>query len=176
MQTKISKLALWTMPCFVALSLGACGGSSSSSSSDAPVTEDIWAELSDIDADSIVTVDTSLFPELKEGCQVPQGALIVSGDVYDNYFAWIWDEKGNNLYDGAEWPGKEFTDDKLSTCAEVIHFLNPPKSIDNMSVIVNAGKDKNQTGNGKELSFIYFQFLNLELCNSNSEDLHLFRG
>ena len=28
----------------------------------------------------------------------------------------------------------------------------------------------------KELSFIYFQFLNLELCNSNSEDLHLFRG
>ncbi|MCR4553590.1 MAG: hypothetical protein K5752_01545 [Succinivibrionaceae bacterium] len=148
MQTKISKLALWTMPCFVALSLGACGGSSSSSSSDAPVTEDIWAELSDIDADSIVTVDTSLFPELKEGCQVPQGALIVSGDVYDNYFAWIWDEKGNNLYDGAEWPGKEFTDDKLSTCAAVIHFLNPPKSIDNMSVIVNAGKDKNKTGNG----------------------------
>ena len=30
--------------------------------------------------------------------------------------------------------------------------------------------------NTKELSFIYFQFLNLELCNSNSEDLHLFRG
>ena len=33
MQTKISKLALWTMPCFVAVSLSACGGSSSSSSS-----------------------------------------------------------------------------------------------------------------------------------------------
>ena len=30
--------------------------------------------------------------------------------------------------------------------------------------------------NPMELSFIYFQFLNLELCNSNSEDLHLFRG
>ena len=28
----------------------------------------------------------------------------------------------------------------------------------------------------QEPSFIYFQFLNLELCNSNSEDLHLFRG
>lgn len=33
-----------------------------------------------------------------------------------------------------------------------------------------------RTVDAKELSFIYFQFLNLELCNSNSEDLHLFRG
>ena len=34
MQIKISKMALLTMPCFVALSLAACGGSSSHSSSD----------------------------------------------------------------------------------------------------------------------------------------------
>ena len=36
--------------------------------------------------------------------------------------------------------------------------------------------DGKLTEKPKELSFIYFQFLNLELCNSNSEDLHLFRG
>ena len=34
MQIKISKMALLTMPCFVALSLAACGGSSSHSNSD----------------------------------------------------------------------------------------------------------------------------------------------
>ena len=78
MHSKLKKLALITMPCVVSLALSACGGSShhSSSSPSAEVLD--WAQTTgDRDTDSIVEIDESAFPQLNEGCEVPQGALIV---------------------------------------------------------------------------------------------------
>ena len=152
MHSKLKKLALITMPCVVSLALSACGGSShhSSSSPSAEVLD--WAQTTgDRDTDSIVEIDESAFPQLNEGCEVPQGALIVMGDVFDKYFSWIWNDSGNILGDdGPGWPGAEFTDNVLAACSEKIHWYAAPegKSMENYSVIVNHGDNTQQTGDG----------------------------
>ena len=138
------------MPCVVSLALSACGGSShhSSSSPSAEVLD--WAQTTgDRDTDSIVEIDESAFPQLNEGCEVPQGALIVMGDVFDKYFSWIWNDSGNILGDdGPGWPGAEFTDNVLAACSEKIHWYAAPegKSMENYFVIVNHGDNTQQTG------------------------------
>ena len=154
MHSKLKKLALITMPCVVSLALSACGGSShhSSSSPSAEVLD--WAQTTGkYDTDSIVEIDVSALPQLNEGCEVPQGALIVKGDVFDKFFAWSWNGEGNIL-GGAEgdWPGTEdFTNKVLSACSETIHQYVPSngKSLEGYSVIVNDGvKGSKQTNDG----------------------------
>lgn len=151
MHSKLKKLALITMPCVVSLALSACGGSShhSSSSPSAEVLD--WAQTTgEYDTASIVEIDVSALPALLEGCEVPQGALIVMGDVFDQYFSWIWNDKGNILGDSAAWPGADFTDNVLASCSEKIHQYIAPegKSIEDYFVIVNDGGNGKQTGDG----------------------------
>lgn len=155
MHSKLKKLALITMPCVVSLALSACGGSSHHSSSSSPSAEVLdWAQTTgEYDTASIVEIDVSALPQLNEGCEVPQGALIVKGDVFDKFFAWSWNGEGNIL-GGAEgdWPGTEdFTNNVLSACSETIHRYVPSngKSLEGYSVIVNDGvKDSKQTNDG----------------------------
>jgi len=152
MHSKLKKLALITMPCVVSMALSACGGSSHHSSSSSPSAEVLdWAQTTgEYDTASIVEIDESAFPQLNEGCEVPQGALIVMGDVFDQYFSWIWNDSGNILGDdGPGWPGAEFTDNVLAACSEKIHWYAAPegKSMEGFSVIVS-NKGKPQTGDG----------------------------
>ena len=151
MHSKLKKLALITMPCVVSLALSACGGSSHHSSS-SPSEEVLdWATTTgDRDTDSIVEIDESAFPQLNEGCEVPQGALIVMGDVFDQYASWIWNDSVNILGDGAAWPGEDFTDKVIDSCSEKIRKYIAPegKSMEGFYVIVNNGDNGKQTGDG----------------------------
>lgn len=151
MHSKLKKLALITMPCVVSLALSACGGGShhSSSSPSAEVLD--WAQTTgEYDTASIVQIDESTLPAILEGCEVPQGALIVMGDVFDQYASWIWNDSGNILGDGAAWPGEDFTDNVIASCSEKIRKYIAPegKSIEGFSVIVNNGGNGKQTGDG----------------------------
>ena len=101
MHSKLKKLALITMPCVVSLALSDCGGSShysysSSPAADSPAAEVLnpsaeefeWGESTgEYDADSIVSIDESALPPLRDGCEVPQGALIVMGNAFDCYYS-----------------------------------------------------------------------------------------
>ena len=164
MHSKLKKLALITMPCVVSLALSACGGSShhSSSSPSAEVLD--WAQTTGTYDDASIVTEADL-PAILEGCEVPQGALIVMGDVFEKYYSWIWnDDKGNILGEGAKWPGAEFTNDVLASCSESIHKYVAPedksmegvseyvapksKSMEGFSVIVNNGDNGKQTGDG----------------------------
>ena len=151
MHSKLKKLALITMPCVVSLALSACGGGShhSSSSPSAEVLD--WAQSTgEYDTASIVQIDESTLPAILEGCEVPQGALIVMGDVFDQYASWIWNDSGNILGDSAAWPGEDFTDNVIASCSEKIRKYIAPegKSIEGFSVIVNNGGNGKQTGDG----------------------------
>ena len=89
------------MPCVVSLALSDCGGSShysysSSPAADSPAAEVLnpsaeefeWGESTgEYDADSIVSIDESALPPLRDGCEVPQGALIVMGNAFDCYYS-----------------------------------------------------------------------------------------
>ena len=152
------------MPCVVSLALSACGGGShhSSSSPSAEVLD--WAQTTGTYDDASIVTEADL-PAILEGCEVPQGALIVMGDVFEKYYSWIWnDDKGNILGEGAKWPGAEFTNDVLASCSESIHKYVAPedksmegvseyvapksKSMEGFSVIVNNGDNGKQTGDG----------------------------
>ena len=163
MHSKLKKLALITMPCVVSLALSACGGSShysysSSPAADSPAAEVLnpsaeefeWGESTgEYDADSIVSIDESALPPLRDGCEVPQGALIVMGNAFDQYFSWIWKGADNILGEHPEWPGAEFTDKVLTSCSENIHQYVAPegKSMEGYSVIVSNGNGA-QTDDG----------------------------
>ena len=151
MHSKLKKLALITMPCVVSLALSACGGSSHhSSSGPAPEALD-WAQSTgEYDTASIVQIDESTLPAILEGCEVPQGALIVMGDVFDQYASWIWNDSGNILGDSAAWPGEDFTNNVIASCSEKIRKYIAPegKSMEGFSVIVNNGGNGKQTGDG----------------------------
>ena len=151
MHSKLKKLALITMPCIVSLALSACGGGSHhSSSGPAPEALD-WAQSTgEYDTASIVQIDESTLPAILEGCEVPQGALIVMGDVFDQYASWIWNDSVNILGDSAAWPGEDFTDNVIASCSEKIRKYIAPegKSMEGFSVIVNNGGNGKQTGDG----------------------------
>ena len=78
---------------------------------------------------------------------------------------WCWERLGN-VSSIARGGSPRPIDDYLTDSHEGVNWIK----------ISDTEKDGKFIHNTKELSFIYFQFLNLELCNSNSEDLHLFRG
>lgn len=83
MQIKISKMALLTMPCFVALSLAACGGSSSHSSSDNfdPVAPSKFSSGSGT-------------PTSPTGLTAPTGDVEKSDEVGYVVLQWLDDEYG----------------------------------------------------------------------------------
>ncbi len=158
MHIKLKKLALITMPCIVSLALGACGDGSHYSYSSSPAAEVLnpsaeefeWGESTgEYDADSIVLIDESALPPLRDGCEVPQGALIVMGNAFERYFSWIWKGADNILGERPEWPGAEFTDKVLTSCSEKIHQYVAPegKSMEGYSVIVSNGNGA-QTDDG----------------------------
>ena len=129
-----------------ALMVTACGGSGGGNGgSSAPA--DNWAQsANDFDTAKIQTVTKV---ETKEGCDVKAGTLIVddSNNNFSDYYLWAWLGE-DNLIEGAEWPGEEFSQNELSSCTDTIHYYTPNTSMEGYSVIVNEGKDKPQTGDG----------------------------
>lgn len=130
-----------------ALMVTACGGSGGGNGgSSAPA--DNWAQsANDFDTAKIQTVTKV---ETRKECDVKAGTLIVddSNNNFSAYYLWAWLGE-DNLIEGAEWPGEEFPQKNvLSSCTDTIHYYTPNTSMEGYSVIVNAGKDKPQTGDG----------------------------
>ena len=91
MQTKISKLAMLTMPCLIAVSLVACGGSSHHSSNGGNHDEGTTGTTADwvVSEGKSNTNMVQVLPEMKDTCIIENGTIAVSGDVWDAYGAWI---------------------------------------------------------------------------------------
>ncbi|MGN1393399.1 MAG: alpha-amylase family glycosyl hydrolase [Succinivibrionaceae bacterium] len=147
MKLKFKKLAMYTMPCVVAMALSACGGSSSSGGSSSNSVN--WeAEKTDVVAD--VSSYMTTIPEKAEGCNIPEGQLMVSGGKYDDYYIWAWNEDGNILGSGAEWPGTKITDNKVAACKDESLIYAPTvtastsasdtKSLEGYHIIVSNNK------------------------------------
>lgn len=172
MQTKISKLAMMTMPCMIALSLVACGGSSHHGNNGGNSEEGTTGNTVEWVTES--GIDTSLIrilPEMKDTCIVKDGTIAISGDVWEQYGAWIWNPNNNNanLWDNAEWPGEDFTDNVIDGCSLSIRNVIPPeaaelnsatitgnsvkyKSIDGYNIIINNFNNGQQTADIEGLS------------------------
>ena len=166
MQTKISKLAMLTMPCLIAVSLVACGGSSHHSSNGGNHDEGTIGTTADwvVSEGKSNTNMVQVLPEMKDTCIIENGTIAVSGDVWDAYGAWIWDPNNDdkNLWDGASWPGEEFTANVVNGCSAVVRNILPPelvvdaaqkyKSIDGYNIIINNMNNGGQTADLKGLS------------------------
>ena len=98
-------------------------------------------------------------------CIIENGTIAVSGDVWDAYGAWIWDPNNDNknLWDGASWPGEEFTANVVNGCSAVVRNILPPpelvadaaqkyKSIDGYSILINNMNNGGQTADLTGLS------------------------
>lgn len=124
-----------------ALMVTACGGSSGGNGGSSTPADNWYQSTGEVDTAKIQTVKEV---EIKEGCDVKAGTLIVDDNNFSTYNLWAWTDKGN-LIDDAEWPGEEFTQNVLS-CTDTIHYYKPATSMNGYSVIVNDGTA--QTGDG----------------------------
>ncbi len=63
---------------------------------------------------------------MSDECKVAAGQLIVSGEIgtFEKYGAWIWNNSGENLHLGIEWPGEEITDNVVAACAIATRAVN----------------------------------------------------
>ena len=148
-----NKLCFAVSTAVLSMSLAACG---SSGGGDNGKVTDPWVDSNN----PKVGEDLSLVyvpVETKDTCVIPQNTLIVKGDFYDEYAAWMWTGEGENyvnLIPGSDWPGEEFTSNsKGSDCAAPIHFYNHEEngslvSLENYQTIVNNNNKDLQTGNG----------------------------
>ena len=149
-----NKLCFAVSTAVLSMSLAACG---SSGGGDNGKVTDPWVDSNN----PVVGNDSSLVyvpVETKDTCVIPQNTLIVKGDFYDEYAAWMWTGEGENsvnLIPGSDWPGEEFTSNfKGSDCAAPIHFYNHEEngslvSLENYQTIVNNNKVQGlQTGDG----------------------------
>lgn len=124
-----------------ALMVTACGGSGGGNGGSSTPADNWYQSTGEVDTAKIQTVKEV---EIKEGCDVKAGTLIVDDNNFSTYNLWAWTDKGN-LIDDAEWPGEEFTQNVLS-CTDTIHYYKPATSMNGYSVIVNDGTA--QTGDG----------------------------
>ena len=124
-----------------ALMVNACGGSGGGNGGSSTPADNWYQSTGEVDTAKIQTVKEV---EIKEGCDVKAGTLIVDDNNFSTYNLWAWTDKGN-LIDDAEWPGEEFTQNVLS-CTDTIHYYKPATSMNGYSVIVNDGTA--QTGDG----------------------------
>ena len=144
-----NKLGVAVSCAVLSLSLSACGGSSEGGNN---VFSDNWAtDTGRVDSGNVFVYDPV---EIPESCVVAQDTLVVMGDFYDKYTAWLWNSKGN-LVDGISWPGEEFTaNDMGNACTNTIHYYNHENddgslaSLENYSVIVSNNGEGKQTGDG----------------------------
>ncbi|MCR4553589.1 MAG: hypothetical protein K5752_01540 [Succinivibrionaceae bacterium] len=155
-----------TMPCLIAVSLVACGGSSHHSSNGGNHDEGTTGTTADwvVSEGKSNTNMVQVLPEMKDTCIIENGTIAVSGDVWDAYGAWIWDPNNDdkNLWDGASWPGEEFTANVVNGCSAVVRNILPPelvvdaaqkyKSIDGYNIIINNMNNGGQTADLKGLS------------------------
>lgn len=125
-----------------ALMVTACGGSGGGNGGSSTPADNWYQSTGEVDTAKIQTVKEV---EIKEGCDVKAGTLIVDDNNFSTYNLWAWTDKGN-LIDDAEWPGEEFTQNVLSSCTDTIHYYKPATSMNGYSVIVNDGTA--QTGDG----------------------------
>ena len=142
-----NKLCFAVSTAVLSMSLAACG---SSGGGDNGKVTDPWVDSNN----PAVGNDSSLVSwpaEKKDTCVIPKNTLIVMGDFYDKYAAWLWNNEGN-MFDS--WPGEEFTANSMgSDCAAPIHFFNHEEngslvSLEGYEVIVNNNNQGLQTGNG----------------------------
>lgn len=124
-----------------ALMVTACGGSGGGNGGSSTPADNWYQSTGEVDTAKIQTVKEV---EIKEGCDVKAGTLIVDDNNFSTYNLLAWTDKGN-LIDDAEWPGEEFTQNVLS-CTDTIHYYKPATSMNGYSVIVNDGTA--QTGDG----------------------------
>ncbi len=169
-----NKLGIAVATAMFGLALTACGHHhhSSGSNNDADGTTGNTADWATSTGENNADL-VKVLPEMSDTCVIENGTIAVSADLWDKYNAWIWDPANGdkNLWDGAEWPGVEFTDEVVEGCenAEIRNIIPPAiedttaslsktdakpsdkyKSIEGHSIIINNG-DK-QTGNLTGLS------------------------
>lgn len=141
-----NKLCFAVSAAILSMSLTACGSGGSSGGDNSKVT-DTWVDSNN----PTIGNDQSLIfepAEIKDSCVVPQNTIIVKGDYYNQYAAWLWNDEGN-MFDS--WPGEEFTDNDMgSACAEPIHLFNHDDgeglvSLEGYNVIVNNNNNGSQT-------------------------------
>ncbi|MBQ3774711.1 MAG: hypothetical protein II847_01110, partial [Ruminobacter sp.] len=93
-----NKLGVAVSCAVLSLSLSACGGSSGGSSEGGNnVFSDNWAtDTGRVDSGNVFVYDPV---EALDTCVVDQNTLIVLGDFYDEYAAWLWNSGGNLFSD-----------------------------------------------------------------------------
>ncbi len=84
-----------------------------------------WSELENDFAQDLIELIGDL-PEMSDECKVAAGQLIVSDEIaaFEKYGAWIWNNGGENLHPGIEWPGEEITDNVVAACAIATRAVN----------------------------------------------------